>query len=571
MNQSIILYFNIIALLGAALLCIYCLVRDVQKRPFPAPAGKRHALPASLTPGRTHWLLFALLMALALFVRVWRFGSLPAGFNQDGAMAAVDALALSQYGTDRLGMWLPAHLTAWGFGQMSALLSYVMAPLVGLFGLNPIAARLPLLIVSMLGLWVLYLLARDLAGKNAALVVLAFAAINPWHIMQSRWALDCNLFPHLMLFGVYFLQKGLRRPIYAYLSMLFFGLCMYAYGIAFFLIPLFLLGAVVYILRKRLLTWGQAGICAGVYLLVAWPILLVMLLNTFGLPTIELPFVTIPFFEDRVRSSDLLVFSSDIWGQFKTNVAAFCRVLFLQDDGLPWNVTPGFGTIYLFSLPFAVYGVICAIRSCRKDEKVRGGIVLLLIWLALSVFTGLFVASVNVNRINILFYCLLFFGGLGLTYAARRVRECAVPACAVYAVFFLLFCSSYFGAHGDLIGYYFYDGFGEAVRCADAQDCDRVYITNYLTYKKSPSSEILTQFHLNLDAHYTQGLTDERTEGAQQPYERRYRYLAIDSLHPDPEDSFAYVANKKELFVFDPDKFEIREFGGYAAVWPKED
>ena len=93
---------------------------------------------------------------LAVLIRIYRFGAIPAGMNQDGAMAAVDAKALAEYGTDRFGMRYPVHLTAWGFGQMSALLSYLMIPAIRLFGLNPFAARLPMLLVSLGALVLLY-------------------------------------------------------------------------------------------------------------------------------------------------------------------------------------------------------------------------------------------------------------------------------------------------------------------------------------------------------------------------------------------------------------------------------
>ena len=108
-------------------------------------------------------LLFAL---AAVLVRVYEFGQVPGGFNQDGAMAAVDAKALADYGTDRYGMSYPVHLTAWGYGQMSALLSYLMVPFIKLFGLNPVSARLPQLIVSLLGLAALYFFSRDAFGKR---------------------------------------------------------------------------------------------------------------------------------------------------------------------------------------------------------------------------------------------------------------------------------------------------------------------------------------------------------------------------------------------------------------------
>ena len=69
-----------------------------------------------------------LIVLVAVLIRTWQFGTIPGGMNQDGAMAAVDAKALAEYGTDRFGMRYPVHLTAWGYGQMSALMSYLMAP-----------------------------------------------------------------------------------------------------------------------------------------------------------------------------------------------------------------------------------------------------------------------------------------------------------------------------------------------------------------------------------------------------------------------------------------------------------
>lgn len=197
---------------------------------------------------------------VALFIRVYKFGQVPGGFNQDGAMAAVDAKALADYGTDRYGMSYPVHLTAWGYGQMSALLSYLMVPFIKLMGLNPVSARLPQLIVSLLGLAVLYLFARDAFGKKAALVIFAFGAIAPWHILQSRWALDCNLYPHFFLFGIFFLNRSLKskhRRLMLCLSMVMFGLCMYCYGISIYTMPLFLILACAYLMIKNRLICGK--------------------------------------------------------------------------------------------------------------------------------------------------------------------------------------------------------------------------------------------------------------------------------------------------------------------------
>lgn len=93
-------------------------------------------------PDKTYRVLFVLAVFVAVFIRVYRFGQVPGGFNQDGAMAAVDAKALAEYGTDRFGMRYPVHLTAWEYSQMSSLLSYLMIPFIKIFGLVPFAVRL---------------------------------------------------------------------------------------------------------------------------------------------------------------------------------------------------------------------------------------------------------------------------------------------------------------------------------------------------------------------------------------------------------------------------------------------
>jgi len=160
---------------------------------------------------RAFWCISAILFLLALFVRVYRLGAVPVGINMDEAMGMVDAKALADYGTDRLGMHMPVHFTGRGYGQMSVLLSYIAVPFIKLFGLNEISVRVPLVIISMLGLTVIFLYVKEFMGKSAGLIVLFLLAINPWHIMQARWALDCNVFPHFVALGIFFYIKVLIK------------------------------------------------------------------------------------------------------------------------------------------------------------------------------------------------------------------------------------------------------------------------------------------------------------------------------------------------------------------------
>ena len=160
---------------------------------------------------RPEWIGVCILLGIAFLLRIWKFGIIPGGINQDGAMAAVDAKALADYGTDRFGMFMPVHFTAWGYGQMSVFLSYCMIPFIKLFGVSAVTARLPILMASMAGLLGLWGIGRKLLGTSGGLILLAFATVNPWHFLQSRWALDCNMFPHVFLLGLCFLLFGLEK------------------------------------------------------------------------------------------------------------------------------------------------------------------------------------------------------------------------------------------------------------------------------------------------------------------------------------------------------------------------
>lgn len=511
-------------------------------------------------------LFFAL---TAIMVRVWEFGNVPGGFNQDGAMAAVDAKALADYGTDHYGMSLPVHLTAWGYGQMSALLSYLMVPFIKLMGLNAVSARLPQLVISLLGLAALYLFSRDAFGKKAALVVFAFGSIAPWHILQSRWALDCNLYPHFFLFGIYFLNRSLearrRKPLLC-ISMVMFGLCMYCYGVSIYTMPLFLLMACIYLLAKKQLSIGEALLAFAVWLAVAWPFILVMAINYFGWDTVEIGPFTLPYFSGSVRSNDILFFSENFFSQLWENIKSLQRTVFAQGDDLPWNNIRGFGSIYLFSLPFAVLGFMWTLLHLKE----KPGAALLLFFFLTGLWCGLCTNGVNINRINIIFYPQIIFTALGIYTVLCRIN--AFPAhlgvAAAYLLAFALLCNTYFGSYARSMDYYFFKDFGSAVTALKDSDAERLYITGKSQGENTPYvSEILTLFYHETDAEYYQGKTCP--EGLL-PFEERYTFAPMEDIDIDPEEDAAYVAAESELDCFDLDLYDVEQYGSYYVLERKD-
>ncbi|MBR5280514.1 MAG: hypothetical protein IKU26_06080, partial [Clostridia bacterium] len=67
---------------------------------------------------------FLLILLLGIFLRVYQFGTLPIGLNQDEAFAGYEAFSLAHYGVDSAGYHNPVYFVSWGSG-MNVLESYL--------------------------------------------------------------------------------------------------------------------------------------------------------------------------------------------------------------------------------------------------------------------------------------------------------------------------------------------------------------------------------------------------------------------------------------------------------------
>ena len=184
-------------------------------------------------------MLFAFMVGFG--IRIWNIGTFPMGLNQDEASAGYDAWSILNYGIDRNGFFLPVHLFSWGSGQ-NALYSYLCMPFIAIFGLTPFSIRLPMALLGCGTLPVIKkLLTKFSTQRFAAVGVLAFA-LAPWHIMKSRWGLESNLLPDMILIAVLLLSVGIKGKLrHFYTGCAFLGLCAYAYGTSYLFLPLFIL------------------------------------------------------------------------------------------------------------------------------------------------------------------------------------------------------------------------------------------------------------------------------------------------------------------------------------------
>lgn len=521
----------------------------------------------------------------AVILRCIGFGSVPGGVNQDEAMAAVDGWALAQYGTDRFGVHLPVHFSAWQYGQMSVLLSYCMIPFIRLFGLHIAAVRMPALLFSCGGVALVYLVGKKLLDERFALALMALTAINPWHFMQSRWALDCNLFPHVFLLAFYLLLLGLERRGYLYLSMVFFGLTFYCYGVAVYSVIPFLTVYAVWCLWKKRLKVREVLACVLIFGLVALPEILVMAINLFQWDTIETPLFTMSYFPGSVRGNDILFLNFSVAQLFR-NIRAIVRCCFLQTPDHLHNALPAFGPLYHISIPFMIAGIVGFTRDMFREKETGRKTRMLAMWgfLLTGVWVGMITFEVNVNRINIIFYPLIFMCVYGLRMTGRFVSKCFsgrmvsrewnpgeqcpdknVPAgnlrgrdsarigfycvaAAAYGICFVLFLGAYFTSFQEKIRTYFNADFLQSVKEADdMEEYEKLYITGNMDWQYNLTmADILTQYACRIDALYYQEKTNITGGRELLPYSQRYHYIDVNYLKEADAEGL-YLLHVSEL------------------------
>ena len=437
------------------------------------------------------WLIFAavvLAAGLGLFVRLYRFPMLPSGVNQDGAMAASDAIALAAYGTDRLGTPWPAHMEAWGRGQMSALLTYMLAGMFRLFGVSTLTLRLPQMLISLASVVVFWDFARRSLGKGFGWVALALLLINPWHIMQSRWTIDCALFPHFFLFGTYCLLRGWEQRGWFYGAMVFFALSMYTYGIALYTVPPFLLVAMVVLFCQKRLRWLDGLLCAALYLVISAPFLAVMILNAVGGETFTLFGFTIQRFEHSIRSAEIVLMQPQMYAGFAGNAPYLLNVLLFQLDGYLYMNLPEYGSNYLFAMPLIIAGIAAFMgdRISKRQpwlqtegQRPQWGMLLMILWLLAAIWSALNTDSVHLGRAAILMYPVILMIAYGIYLICKRQRLLAVALAAIFALGGVRFAGQYFSHNTQHnLGRLYYAGLVDAMAATQGRSMDTLYVTS---------------------------------------------------------------------------------------------
>ncbi len=408
-------------------------------------------------------LCLVFILSVAALLRFIAIGALPAGVHIDEVGMAYDSWCIANFGVDRYLIHNPVYFINYGGGQ-NALYGYILAIFIKLFGLNAVTLKLPAAFLGMLGVMALTGIGKRLWGAKGMLLCGALAAICPYYVMSSRFALESLLMLPMCAVSLWSLMEaaaseGGKRTALYFLSGLLFGITLYSYAVSYITLPIFLALAFIYLVSKRRIHVVQTLVFVIPLLILALPLILMVYINANDLPAIETGLFTITklhFYRGSEISLDKI--QRGLWESW---------VHFFWKDNYNYNSIATVGPIYFISVPLCILGLIRSIlQIIRKpktgdvtqypldaEERITAGqekkpyapgVLILLFFLA--EYTMVVLTGDNINKANAAFLPLILFTASGILWVCDLIRGKWMQGILVagYAVSFLLFVHTYF-------------------------------------------------------------------------------------------------------------------------------
>ncbi|MCJ7804130.1 glycosyltransferase family 39 protein [Patescibacteria group bacterium] len=406
---------------------------------------------------KKNWFLILILL-LAAFLRLYRLGSDPPSMHWDETAIGYNAYSILKTGRDEYGKLLPLIFKSFG-DYKPGLYIYLAVPPIALFGLNEFAVRLPSAMIGVLTVWLTFQFVLLLFKKKQPALWSSFAlAISPWHLQFSRGAWEANLALFLALAGVFGFLKAEKKKIgWLYLSVILFGIALFAYQSSKMFIPLIILGLMMCFWKKiKTLPLKHLFISAAIILTMAVPIYLsvfsgaggrLKVMSIFSYPRNEGEIKQIlkednnnKFFFSLFHTEPLAI-SRGILERYFNHFSG--RFLFFEGDwsNARHNV-PYAGVCYYFDLFFLLAGVYWLIRQNSAGSK------FIWLWLLISPLPAALSRDQiqAVRALNMVLPLMVIIGcGMYQVYLwLKNQRKYIFILCSLFFVLFYLWNFAYY-------------------------------------------------------------------------------------------------------------------------------
>lgn len=361
-------------------------------------------------------IIFLVIFTISTILRFWEFPNIPVGLNQDEASATVEAKAILETGADRWGIPFPVYFPVFGSG-MNSLLTYLTVPFVALFGVNIFTTRIVSELLGLIAIYCCYKFVKNISTDNNALVATGLLAFLPWHFMASRWGLESNMLPPFMIIGMSMVSQALTKGgKWIYFCLFPLALAIYGYGTGITVVPILFVLIFVFNYKEILLEKKKWLISLGLFLVTFAPLGLFILKNY--VTKVNYDFEKyLPFTAKLLNNTRLDEVGND---RLATITSNYEFVLSGMRDGLPWNTSPGFGTIPEFLFIFFWVGAAFLLFIVNKNYSNK--LNLLLSWLIANLGC-LALIPANVNRINTIFIPIIITIGLGIGFVYDEITD----------------------------------------------------------------------------------------------------------------------------------------------------
>ena len=384
---------------------------------------------------RKTFLFLTAIIFLAVILRFWQLGRVPASPDWDEAALGYNAYSILNTGRDEYGSFLPVILRSFD-DYKPALYVYLIIPAIKIFGLTVFAVRLPSAIFGILTVLAAFFLVKELFKREKiALLTSFFLAISPWHIQFSRIAFESNVGLSFNIFFILFFLRGLKKPAYLLLAAFFAGINLYMYQSEKVFIPLLALGF-VFIFRKEILEISKKYLVGALVIgfLISLPLINYAIINPEAFARAKGVSVfsdqtlvknnALKLIEDK-KNNDLLglVLDNRRLVFAKTAIEGYIshfdlNWLFITGD-IARHHAPGMGLLYLWELPFLLIGIFCLLfGDFYKKTKLAIFFWFLLTPIPASITSGVPHAVRTLNFLP----TFQIFTAIGIIAAATKIK-----------------------------------------------------------------------------------------------------------------------------------------------------
>lgn len=370
-----------------------------------------------------------LIFLLALILRFYNLGSVPAGFHNDEVDVGYVGKFLILHGRDPAGNILPLAFNKYGDFRPTGLF-YLAGISQLIFGSNEFAVRFPTALFGALTVFPLFFLARELFGvgakselpETAAYFVAFFLAILPWHIVLSRAGHEVIVGYFLIIWGLFFLLKFLKKAAdaagndrkFLVSSFLFLiGSYLFYHGTRM-IVPLILL--------PMLLIWRRKDFAKFVIVFLILTIIIVALpigrgrlaqVIFYKNPGTVKKLSELPFADQgnlalaRIFHNKPVVYTRELGGQYLQYFSP--DFLFLRGGYPERYLVPETGLLPILAIVFLVWGLVWIVKSAQAAK-------VLVLWLLVSPIGAVLTYDdiPSVTRASFMIFPLVLILGLGV-------------------------------------------------------------------------------------------------------------------------------------------------------------